>query len=157
GTQFKEARAWARRNAVSKQEHAFLRASGTRQRRTSLALVAVVLLILTTSGIASWFALHQPARPDYVTTTDEYVVGSLRWAVGNANTRDKITFDPNLAGKTIVLQNADIHLIQTNLTIEGPATGHITIQLIGVSLVLDRTASVTLSNLTFQENNLEDR
>jgi serine/threonine protein kinase len=153
GTQFKEARAWAKRNTTSKQEHAFLQASSARQLRASLSLITVLLLVIASSGIAGWIVLHQPVPPPkagYVTTTDEYATGSLRWAIGNAHTGDTITFAPNMKGQTIKLQNADIHIFQQNLTIKGLATGHITIHEIGASLIVDKSASVTISDLIFQ-------
>jgi hypothetical protein len=46
GSQLKEARAWARRNAPSKNEDAFLRASDTRRRQYTVSLTAALLLVL---------------------------------------------------------------------------------------------------------------
>jgi hypothetical protein len=150
GTQLKEAQAWARRNPTSKQEHAFLRASAARQVRSLIMMLVVFLVIVTTSGVAGWFALHQPPKPGYVTTTDEYATGSLRWAIGSARAGDTITFDPSLAGKTITLRNTDLHIVQQHLTIQGLATGRITIQGIKAGIVVDSTASVTIIGLTFR-------
>jgi hypothetical protein len=150
GSRLKEAQAWAKRNSSSKQEHAFLQASAARQVRTFIALGAIMLLVVSLSGLAGWSFLNRAHTPNYVTTTDEYATGSLRWAIGTAHAGDTITFDPSLAGQTIVLQNADIHIIQKNLIIQGPTTGHITLREIGASLVVDTPASVTISGVAFQ-------
>jgi Trypsin-like peptidase domain len=157
GSRLKEAQAWAKRNPSSKQEHAFLQASAARQVRAFIALGAVMLLVVTLSGIAGWFFLNQAHTPNYVTTTDESATGSLRWAIGAAHAKDTITFDPSMAGQTIVLQNADIHIVQKNLTIQGPIPGHITIREIGVNLIIDPSASVTISGVAFQGSNTKDQ
>jgi Trypsin-like peptidase domain len=157
GAQLKEAQAWARRNATSKQEQAFLHTSAARSLRSLIAIIAVMLVVVTSCGIAGWFALHQPPKPGYVTTADEYAIGSLRWAIGTAHAGDTITFDPSMVGQTIVLKNADIHIFQQHLTIQSPATDRITIREIGVSLIVDKPASVTISGLVFQGSNTENQ
>ncbi len=157
GSQLKEAQVWAKRNTTSKQEQAFLQASAAGQLRSLIAMIAVILLVVTTSGIAGWFFLNQPHTPDYVTTTDEYATGSLRWAIGTAHPGDTITFDPSLAGQEMVLKNADIHIFQQQLTIRGPATGRITIREIGAGLIVDTPASVTISDVAFQGSNTKDQ
>ncbi len=81
GTQLKEARAWATRNIASRQEQAFLRASATRRVRSVMMVLVVLLLVVASSGIAGWLALHQPPDPRYVTNADNDGVGSLRWAI----------------------------------------------------------------------------
>jgi serine/threonine protein kinase len=160
GAQFKEARAWAKRNTASRQEHTFLQASAARRLRAFITLVVVVLLIITSSGIAGWLALTRPPQPPkagYVTTTDEYAIGSLLWAIGSALPGDTITFARELEGKTITLRNVDLHIFQQNLRIQGPATGHITIQEIGAGLIVDTPASATISGLVFQGSNAKDQ
>jgi len=82
---------------------------------------------------------HQSPKPDYVTTADEYATGSLLWAIGTAHPGDTITFAPNMDGQTIVLNNANIHIFQKNLTIRGPSAGRITIRVIGAGIIVDTT------------------
>ena len=157
GAQFKEAQVWAKRNTTSKQEQAFLQASAAGQLRSLIAVIVVILLVVTTSGIAGWFFLNRAHTPDLVTTTDDFAIGSLRWAIGTANAGETITFDPSLAGQTIVLKNADIHIFQQHLTILSPATGRITIREIGARFIVDTPASVTISDIAFQGSNTENQ
>jgi len=157
GSRLKEAQAWAKRNPSSKQEHTFLQASVARQVRAFIALGAVMLLVVTLSGLAGWSFLNRAPTPNYVTTTNDYATGSLRWVTETAHEGKPITFDPSLAGQTIVLQNADIHISQKNLVIEGPTTGHITIREIGASLVVDEPASVIISGVAFQGSSIKNQ
>lgn len=66
-------------------------------------------------------AAENSPDPYVVTTTDDSGVGSLRWAIDNANqslTSQTITFAPALSGQTIVLTN-DRLSITNSVTIEG--------------------------------------
>jgi Novel STAND NTPase 1/TIR domain len=155
GMQLKEAQSWAKRNIISRQEQVFLHASAARQRRTLFTLVVIILLVITSSGVAGWYYINRPPTHGYVTTTDEYATGSLRWAIGNAVAGDTITFAPDLVGQTIVLKHADIHIFQQHLTIRGPATGRVTIREIGASIINDTSASTTIANMTFKGSNVK--
>ena len=61
GSQLREARAWARRNIPSRSEVAFLHASATRRTRVVVSLFTIVLLLLSTTGLALRFFL--PCHP----------------------------------------------------------------------------------------------
>src|SRR5262249_24424401 len=100
---------------------------------------------------------HQPPRAGYVTTTDEDGTGSLRWAIANAQQGDTITFAPDMRGKTFILHNADLHIIQQNLIIQSPAVGRITIREIGASFIIDKAGSVTISDLAFVGSNTKSQ
>src|SRR5205823_6177288 len=58
GSQLKEARIWAKRNIPSRDEVAFLRASTVQHMRFVISMIAIVLLLMSTAGVASWLGLH---------------------------------------------------------------------------------------------------
>src|SRR5450755_322043 len=125
GAQLKEAQAWARRNPLSQNEAAFLRAATRRRRQLLLNTVALVLVLMTTIGGALWFyvqlqqtqaQIHDPTR---VTTLANDGIGSLRWAIDNAPSGKTITFAPNLVGQTITLTNT-LFITKKQLSIHGP-------------------------------------
>jgi hypothetical protein len=87
---------------------------------------------------------------------DDGSIGTLRWAVGQANTAaglPTITFAPSLFGtpQTILLTGAPLELSNTNATeaVMGPATG-VTVSGAGLSRVfqVDAGVSASLSGLT---------
>ena len=88
-------------------------------------------------------------------TLDDFSTGSLRWAVGQANTnstgRSVITFDPKVFStpQTLTLTGGQLDLTHGNDTITGPKAG-VTISGGGVSRVFQVDAGVTakLSLLT---------
>src|SRR6266536_5875390 len=67
GSQLKEANTWARRNVPSQQEIAFLQASTRRRVQFALGVVIVVLLLLSTTGVAGLVLSRQPGDPTHVT------------------------------------------------------------------------------------------
>ncbi len=154
GSQLKQARTWATRNilSVSKQEQTFLHASKIERVRVIVRWILVFLLIITSSGIAGWLAFSQ-STPGYVTNTNNSGPGSLRWAIQNAAQDGKITFDPSLANQPIVLAKGDIH-IQYNLLIQGldDKLPIIISRAADSSIIIDSSASVTISNLVFKGN-----
>ncbi len=120
GTELKEARAWAKRNAVSRQEQAFLKASAARQLRSLLTVIGVILLVVTSSGIATWIALSQP-QYNYVTNANDDGSGSLRWAIANTPSGSTITFASGLKGHIIILKSSDVHINRQHITIQSPS------------------------------------
>jgi hypothetical protein len=156
GTTLKEAQTWAKRNTASRQEQAFLKASVARQLRSLLIVIAVILLVVTSSGIATWIVLSQP-NPDYVTTANDDGTGSLRWAIKNAPSNSSIRFASTLKEQTIILKTADIHITQQHVTIQSPVTSHIAVRVIGVSILVDKPASATISGITFRESKTKEQ
>ncbi len=120
GSQLKEASTWAKRSVPSRQEVAFLQASNRRRVQSALGLVIVVLLLLSTMGVAGWVLSHPPVPvdPKRVTTSADAGIGSLRWAIENAPDKSTITFDPSLRKRVILLTSNDLTFTK-NLTIRG--------------------------------------
>src|SRR6266487_3399896 len=95
GSQLKEANTWAKRSVPSRQEVAFLRASAQRKVQSALSVVIVVLLLLSTTGVAGWVLSHPPVDPTYVNKLNDDGPGSLRQAINTAPGEAPITFDPS--------------------------------------------------------------
>ena len=119
-----EAQAWARRNSPSRNELAFLQASQRRRLLSGISVLAIVLVLLATAGLAGWLRLQLPPDPTRVTTLQDSGTGSLRWAIANAPAGSTITFDASLQG-TLRLTDG-LHIEQT-LSIRGPGAGRLTI------------------------------
>jgi len=155
GQDLTEAKGWLQKRGadLNQEEVAFLHASAVHRRWNVVRVSMVFLLLIALLGVAGRFFLNQAHTPDYVTTTDDSAVGSLRWAIGTAHAGDTITFAPSLAGQTFVLKNADLHIFQQHLTILGPATGRITIREIGAGFIVDPFASAAISDVAFQGSN----
>jgi hypothetical protein len=160
GSQLKEAQAWARRNTPSGNETAFLHASATSRVRFLVSVIAVLLIVVSSMGGASWILTHQPPKapdPTRVSNTqDNNNPGSLRYAVDEAPPGSTIRFDASLRG-TITLSSGDLDIAR-NLTILGPGadilsirggkSGHIIHVLSGTT--------VTISDLTFKDSDTLD-
>ena len=123
GHQLVEAQAWAKRNSPSRNELAFLHASQRRRRQFGISVLAIVLVLFATAGLAGWFSLHQPPDPTRVTTLQDNTTGSLRWAIANAPAGSTITFDSSLHG---TLQLTDSLHVSKQLSIRGPGAGLLT-------------------------------
>ena len=87
GPQLVEAQAWARRNSPSRNELAFLQASRQARLRYGISVLAIVLVLLATAGLAGWLRWQLPPDPTRVTTLQDSGTGSLRWAIENAPCR----------------------------------------------------------------------
>ena len=124
GPQLVEAQAWARHNSPSRSELAFLRASQRRRLQYRISVLVIVLVLLTTAGLAGWYRWQLPPDPTRVTTLLDNTTGSLRWATSNAPPGSTVTFDPSLHG-TLHLTDA-LH-ISKQLSIRGPGAGRLTI------------------------------
>jgi hypothetical protein len=153
GSQLKEAQAWATRNIPSRNEVEFLHASWARRRRWLASVSVIFLLLIATTGIASWYALHQPPQPPdptiLQTLQDNNGVGSLRWCINNAPSGSTIKFASNVRG-TIKLIRSDIS-IDKNLAIQGPGASLLAISSNGPSIDVVPHASVTISGLSFKD------
>jgi hypothetical protein len=152
GTQLKEAQAWARRNTPSSNELAFLHAGVARRVRFFASVSVIVLLLLSTTGVAGWFI----TRPDptHVTTLNDNGPGSLRQAIDVVGPGGTITFDNSLHG-TILLSSGDLNIAK-DLIIRGPDAAKLSISSgnSGYDVhVLKGLFSVTISGLTFKDSN----
>jgi hypothetical protein len=130
---------------------AFLRASTLGRIRYGISLLAIVLLLLSTAGLAVWFRFQLPPDPTRVTTLQDSGTGSLRWAIENAPPGSTITFDASLQG-TIFLTSDWLHITK-RLSIRGPGAGRLTIKgnknnEYGIDVLSAGSASIT--DLTFK-------
>jgi hypothetical protein len=149
GSQLKEAQAWATRNMLSSNEVAFLRAGVAYRVRFVVSIIAIVLLLVSTAGVAGWVVLHQPPDPTLVTNLHDDGWGSLRWDIANARSGSKITFDARLRKGTILLTTGDI-TINKKLTIYYPWAQQLTISSRNNSdISISREASVDITGLSF--------
>ena len=156
GSQLKEAQAWARRNTPSGNEVAFLHAGAARRIRSVAIITVIVLLLLSTTGLAGWlFSRIPPPLPDptHVITLNDNGPGSLRHAVDAASSGSTITFDAGLRG-TIRLASGDLDIAK-NLTIRGPGAGMLSISSgkSGYTVRVVQGATVTIFGLTFKDSN----
>ncbi len=157
GSQLKEARAWARRNIPSGNEVAFLHASVASRVRFLVSVIAVLLIVVSSMGGASWVLTHQPPKPPDSTrvsnTQDNDKPGSLRYAVDESPSGSTIRFDASLRGKTILLTSGDL-IIARNLKILGPGANVLSISSgkSGHSVHVVSGTTVTISGLTFKDS-----
>ena len=153
GSQLKEANAWARRNVPSRQEVAFLQASTRHRVQSALSIATIVLLLLSTTALASWFLLRQP-DPTRVTTSADAGTGSLRWAIVNAPTGSTITFDPSLRKSVILLTSNDLTFTKS-LTLRGPGVQSLAISGGKSGHIVRVLAHITVAifNLSFINSN----
>ena len=148
GSQLAEARECAKRNMPSRNEATFLRASLVRRRRYQASVITILLLLLSATGLASWFLLQPPPNLTLVTTLNDSGPGSLRQAIILARPGSTITFDASVRG-SIILKSDDLNVTK-NLTIRGPGAHLLTISSGNSShgVLVFREASVTISDLT---------
>jgi parallel beta-helix repeat protein len=148
GSQLKEARAWARRNTPSGNEVAFLHASVARDMRLVGTVIAIVLLVASTTGLALRLFLLLPPDPTVVTTLKDSGLGSLRWDIENASQGSTITFDKSLWGYTILL-TGDLPITNKSLNIRGPGAGLLTVSTSTHQIIVFSGASTSIVGLTF--------
>jgi parallel beta-helix repeat protein len=149
GHQLVEAQAWVRRNSPSRNELAFLQASQRRRLRSGISVLTILVVLLASVGLAGWLSLHLPPDSTRVTTLQDNVTGSLRWATSNAASGSTITFDASLRG-TLVLTDS-LHMSK-RLTIRGPGAGLLTIngsQNDEFGIAVSSTGSVSIAGLAF--------
>ncbi len=152
GSQLKEAKVWAGRNMPSGKEAAFLQASVAYRMRSLVSMIAVFLLVVSSTGITSWVLTHQPPKsPDltHVTNLQDDGVGSLRWTIANAPSRSTITFDKSLWGHTITL-TSDLVIPEKNLSIHGPGARILTISNRTHQIDVRSGSSISIYGLTFK-------
>ena len=155
GSQLKEAQTWAKRNTPSSNEVAFLHASAASRVRSLVSVIAVMLLVVSSIGMASWVLTHQPGKSPVTTLVtnlqDNDRSGSLRYAVDEAPSGSTITFEAGLRGTIMLTSQLNI---TRNLSIRGPMArtlsvssgtrGHRVHVLVGFS--------VTISNMIFKDS-----
>ncbi len=146
GSQLKEARAWASRNLPSKNEVAFLQVSAVQRIRYLVSAIAIVLLLVSTTWLTSWFLLH--SDPTYVTNLQDDGGGSLRWAIANAPSGSTITFDTSLWGHTIML-TSNLAIAKKSLSIRGPGARLLTISNSTHHIDVLSDTSIRIFDLTF--------
>src|SRR6266487_1770301 len=153
GSQLKDARAWARRNTPSGNEMAFLRAGAAQRVRTVASVIVVVLLLLSTTGVAGWF-LTRP-NPTHVTTLNDNGPGSLRQAIDIAGDRSTITFDKKLRGTILLRENLNIG---KSLTFLGLGASMLTISSgsYGYHIQVDNGITVTFADLAFKDSTIKN-
>ncbi len=151
GSQLVEAQEWARRNNPSRNELTFLQASRRARLRYGISVVAIVLVLLATAGLAGWLRWQLPPDPTRVTTLQDNGIGSLRWAISNAPAGSTITFDASLQG-TLRLTD-ELHMSK-QLSIHGPGVKRLTVN--GNSdnfgFAVSQTGSVTITGLAFESS-----
>ncbi len=147
-SKLKEAQAWARRNTPNSNEETFLHASAKRRMQFIVSIVGIVLLLLSTAGIAVWLSLHQQPDPTLVTTLQDGGIGSLRWAIDTAPSGSTITFDQHLWNQITTL-TADLVIAKKRLSIRGPDTGRITINNSTYQVHVGVGASISIFSLAF--------
>jgi energy-coupling factor transporter ATP-binding protein EcfA2 len=154
GSQLKEARAWAKRNIPSRNEVAFLHASVASRMRFLVSMIAVLLIIVSSIGAASWVLTHQSPDPTFVSNLqDNDEPGSLRHAIDAALPKSTITFSASLRG-TILLTSGNL-TIAKDLIIHGPGKGLLSISS-GTSrhsIRVIQGVTVTIFGLTFKDSN----
>jgi len=153
GTQLKDALEWARHNTPSEREEAFLRASRERRIHSVLGLVVVVLLLVSSAGVAGWFYLTQPPDPTLVRTLQDNIDGSLRYCINKAPSGSKITFAQGLRG-TIKLIGSLEFVSGKQLTILGPGADLISISsgATDSNIHISEGATLKISGLSFKNS-----
>ena len=121
------------------------------------SMLAIVLLLLSTIGIAGRLFLLLPPDPTIITTTNDDGTGSLRWAIRTAPPGSTITFEASVKG-LIALTSNDLSFTKS-LTIRGPGapilaisggkSSHIVRVLPGIT--------VTLSGMSFINSNVSGK
>src|SRR5713101_2578209 len=107
GSQLREATVWGKRTTPSKSEAAFLQVSTTHHIRSLALRMAVVVVLLATTGLASWLFLLLPTNPTLVTTLADAGPGSLRQSIDTARSGSTITFAPQVRG-TLMLTGGNL-------------------------------------------------
>jgi serine/threonine protein kinase len=151
GSQLKESLGWQERNATSRTEATFLRASTSRRTRTRINLVLACLLLLGVL-VPAGVVLEQRFVPLTVTTLQDDAPGSLRQAIANTLWGGTILIDPHLKG-TLFLNSGLV--ISRNITIRGAGINQVVIRgkrdLPGGLIEIQPLATVTLFHLTFSD------
>lgn len=157
GASLKEARTWAKRNTPSTQEMAFLRSSETQHKQGILRLTLIVVLLVASLSVATWFGLNRPASSTLVTTLQDNVVGSLRWCINTAPTGSTIHFAQGLHGTIMITAGVLVFASGKELTLVGPGANQLAISggdasNSNIDIDISVKARVTISNLSFKNS-----
>ncbi|TME05606.1 MAG: TIR domain-containing protein, partial [Chloroflexi bacterium] len=154
GVQLKEALTWARRNRPSEQEVVFLRASAIQRTLLRMGVIAVVLLLLSLTGIAGGLIATRPPDPTVVTTLQDNVNGSLRYCIENAPSESTIRFAQSLRGTVKLTAGILVFAGGKRLTISGPGANQLTISGGKTYSYIDVSvgATVKFSSLSFKNS-----
>jgi hypothetical protein len=157
GSQLKEAQLWAQQNIPNSQEEHFLQASAAHRLRVVLSLTAIVLLLVSSMGLALRLFLLIPPNPTQVTTLNSSGPGSLRQAIAYARPGDTITFAAGVRG-TLLLTSDGLG-ISKNLTIRGPGADRFSISGGNSNHIVHvlAGASVHMSGVTFRDSQTRDK
>jgi len=116
----------------------------------------MVLVLLSTAGLAVWLRLQLPPDPTQVTNVQDDGPGSLRWAITNAPSGSTITVDASLRG-TILLTSGALP-ISRDLRIRGPGAESLAIsggeQQYGI--FVSPAASVSISGLLIKGSSISN-
>ncbi len=152
GSQLTDAQGWARRNVPSEKEVRFLHASAAQRTLALARLLVLMLMLVSSTGIAGWFYLTQPPSPTLVTRLQDGVVGSLRWCITNAPSGSIISFAQGLKG-TMTLTEGDLSFPGgKRLTIVGPGADLLTISGRDALFHVTHGATVNISGLSFKNS-----
>ena len=150
GSQLKESLTWQKRNAVSGNEAAFLRASRARRTRGRITILLAVVMLFALLG-ATGIIFLQPYLPLTVTTLQDDVPGSLRQTIANARPGSIITINANLKGTMVLNKSLGI---SKDLTLRGPGVNQLTLRgtrdQVGLIHVFSHT-NVSISQITFSD------
>jgi serine/threonine protein kinase len=157
GSQLKEAQLWAQQNIPNSQEEHFLQASAAHRLRVVLSLTAILLLLVSSMGLALWLFLLPPSYSTVVTTLESSGPGSLRQAITVAKPGDTITFAPTVHG-TLQLTSDGLG-ISKNLTIRGPGADRFSISGGNSNHIVHvlAGASVHMTGVTFRDSQTRDK
>src|SRR5258708_13603743 len=154
GAQLKEARKLASHNMPSEPEAAFLRASATQRTLSLVGIIVVVLLLVSSLGVAGWYVFFQPSKTLVTTLQDNNGVGSLRWCVNNAPSGSTIGFAQSLRGTVKLTAGVLVFAGGKRLTISGPGASQLTISGGDTNSYIDVSigATVKFSSLSFKNS-----
>jgi predicted outer membrane repeat protein len=117
-------------------------------------MIMILLLLVSTAGVATRFFFLLPPDPRIVTNLLDDGIGSLRWAIDNAPARSTITFDPSLGKSVILLTSNDLTFIKP-MTIRGPVAHTLAISGGKSGFIVHVLPGVTVAifNLSFINSN----
>ncbi len=122
--------------------------------RGRMGVIAVVLLLLSLTGIAGGLIATRPPDPTVVTTLQDNVNGSLRYCIENAPSESTIRFAQSLRGTVKLTAGILVFAGGKRLTISGPGANQLTISGGKTYSYIDVSvgATVKFSSLSFKNS-----